>query len=162
MEFGFILLSVLSLLMFFIFLILGNKSLIQSPEVKAIIDIVTVFIGVMSFVSGMVSIKVMLSQEKIQEELLEAQKREHQPNFMIDYKGITMSYGMSVDYLAYPGIYQKGTQRGCTMITCKPDSTFSIDKYNFYSERYDLEGFEREDVTMQFENVTIVPDELRK
>lgn len=97
MKFGFILLSVLSLLMFFIFLILGNKSLIQSPEVKAIIDIVTVFIGVMSFVSGMVSIKVMLSQEKIQEELLEAQKREHQPNFMIDYKISNIEEGGKYD-----------------------------------------------------------------
>lgn len=31
-----------------------------------------------------------------------------------------------------------------------------------YSDRYNLEGFEREEVTMHFENVTIVPDELRK
>ena len=86
MKFAFILMSVLSLLMFFVFLILGNKPLVQSPEIKAIVDIVTVFIGVMTLVSGMVSIKVMLSQEKLQEELLEAQKREHQPNFMINHK----------------------------------------------------------------------------
>lgn len=86
MKFAFILLSVLSLLMFFVFLILGNRDLFQSSEVKAIVDIVTVLIGIMTLVSGMVSIKVMLSQEEIQKELLEAQKREHQPNFMIDYK----------------------------------------------------------------------------
>ena len=40
------------------------------------------------------------------------------------------------------------------MITCKPDSTFTIDKYNYYSDRYDLDGFEREEVTMQHEGVT--------
>ncbi len=71
-----------------------------------------------------------------------------------DYKGIQFSYGYSIDYFAYSGIDKLGSQRGCTMITCKPDSSFSIDKYNFYSERYELEGFEREDVTMQFEDVT--------
>lgn len=44
----------------------------------------------------------------------------------------------------------------------KPDTSFTIDKYNYYSDRYDLKGFTREDVTMQFENVTVIPDELRK
>ena len=46
------------------------------------------------------------------------------------------------------------------MITCKPDSSFEINKYNYYSDRYDIEGFERENVTMQFEDVTYqVPNE---
>ena len=46
------------------------------------------------------------------------------------------------------------------MITCKPDGTFSIDKYNYYSDRYDIDGFTREEVTMQFEDVTYqVPQE---
>ena len=40
------------------------------------------------------------------------------------------------------------------MITCKPDTTFEIDKYNYYSDRYALDGFTREEVTMQFEDVT--------
>ena len=40
------------------------------------------------------------------------------------------------------------------MITLKPDGTFNIDKYNLYSDRYDLEGFTREEVTMQYEDVT--------
>ena len=71
-----------------------------------------------------------------------------------EYKGIQFSYGYSIDYFAYSGIDKLGSQRGCTMITCKPDTTFTIDKYNFYSDRYDLEGFTREDVTMQFEDVT--------
>ena len=46
---------------------------------------------------------------------------DHYNNFSIDYKGIRLTYGMSVDYLAYPGIYKEGTQRGCTIITFSPD-----------------------------------------
>ena len=62
--------------------------------------------------------------------------------------------------IAYSGIDKLGSQRGCTMITCKPDTTFTIDKYNFYSDRYNIEGFTREDVTMQFEEVTyqVIPE----
>lgn len=78
---------------------------------------------------------------------------DHYNNTTIEYKGIQFSYGYSIDYLAYIGIAKEGSQRGCTMITCKPDATFSIDKYNYYSDRYDLEGFTREEVTMQFANV---------
>ena len=79
---------------------------------------------------------------------------DHYNNTTIEYKGIKFSYGYSIDYLAYIGISKEGSQRGCTMITCKPDTTFTIDKYNYYSDRYELEGFTREDVTMQFEDVT--------
>ena len=79
---------------------------------------------------------------------------DHLNNTTFEYKGIQFSYGYSIDYFAYSGIDKLGSQRGCTMITCKSDSTFSIDKYNYYSDRYDLEGFTREDVTMQFEDVT--------
>ena len=79
---------------------------------------------------------------------------DHINNTTFDYKGILFSYGYSVDYFAYSGIDKLGSQRGCTMITCKPDSTFTIDKYNYYSDRYNLEGFTREEVTMQYEDVT--------
>jgi len=78
---------------------------------------------------------------------------DHYNNLTAEYKGITFSYGYSIDYLAYIGIAEEGSQRGCTMITCKPDSTFTIDKYNYYSDRYDIDGFTREDATMQFEDV---------
>ncbi len=87
---------------------------------------------------------------------------DHLNNTTFEYKGIQFSYGYSIDYFAYSGIDKLGSQRGCTMITCKADSSFVIDKYNYYSDRYDLEGFEREDVTMQHEGVTIVPDENLK
>lgn len=79
---------------------------------------------------------------------------DHVNNTTFEYKGIIFSYGYSVDYFAYSGIDKLGSQRGCTMITCKPDTTFTIDKYNYYSERYEIAGFDREEVTMQFEDVT--------
>lgn len=79
---------------------------------------------------------------------------DHVNSTTFEYKGIQFSYGYSVDYFAYSNIDKLGSQRGCTMITCKPDTTFSIDKYNYYSDRYDSADFTREDVTMQYENVT--------
>ncbi len=78
---------------------------------------------------------------------------DHLNNTTFKYKDIIFSYGYSIDYLAYMGIKNKGSQRGCTLITCKPDTTFDIEKFNYYSDRYVLEGFERETVTMQFEDV---------
>lgn len=85
---------------------------------------------------------------------------DHLNSTTFEYKGIQFSYGYSIDYFAYSGIDKLGSQRGCTMITCKPDTTFTVDKYNYYSDRYDLEGFTREEVTMQFENVTyqVIPE----
>ncbi|MBQ6899179.1 MAG: metallophosphoesterase [Clostridia bacterium] len=79
---------------------------------------------------------------------------DHYNSTTFEYKGIQFSYGYSIDYFAYSGIDKEGSQRGCTMITCKPDSSFTIEKFNYYSDRYALEGFTREDVTMQFEGVT--------
>ena len=78
---------------------------------------------------------------------------DHYNSLTAEYKGIVFSCGYSIDYIAYIGIAKEGSQRGCSMITCKPDSTFTIDKYNYYSDRYDLDGFTREEVTMQFEDV---------
>jgi len=79
---------------------------------------------------------------------------DHVNNTTFQYKGITFSYGYSVDYFAYSGIDKLGSQRGNTMIALKPDGTFNIDKYNLYSDRYNLDGFTREEVTMQYEDVT--------
>ncbi len=79
---------------------------------------------------------------------------DHINNTTFEYKGVQFSYGYSIDYFAYSGIDKQGSQRGCTMITCKNDTTFTIDKYNYYSDRYDLPDFTREEVTMQFEDVT--------
>ena len=79
---------------------------------------------------------------------------DHVNSTTFQYKGITFSYGYSVDYFAYSGIDKLGSQRGNTMINCKPDVTFTIEKNNYYSDRYNLDGFVKEEVTMQYEDVT--------
>ena len=106
-----------------------------------------------------------LGEDELFEKMLELDStkamfngHDHLNSTTFEYKGIQFSYGYSIDYFAYSGIDKLGSQRGCTMITCKPDTTFAIDKYNYYSDRYDLEGFTRENVTMQFEGVTIRPE----
>ena len=55
---------------------------------------------------------------------------DHLNNFSLDYNGgsgskyIRLTYGMSIDYLAYPGISKKTKQRGATVITVSPDGRF--------------------------------------
>lgn len=61
---------------------------------------------------------------------------DHDNNFSVDYKGIRFTYGMSIDYLAYPGIYKRGAQRGCTVITFSPDGTFDCSQENYYQDKY--------------------------
>ncbi len=78
---------------------------------------------------------------------------DHYNNVTFSYKDIIFSYGYSIDYLAYFGIKNEGSQRGCTLITVKPDTTFTIEKFNYYSDRYNLQGFDKEEVRMQFGNV---------
>ena len=75
---------------------------------------------------------------------------DHVNNFSIEYKGIRLTYGLSVDYLAYLRISSLGSQRGCTMITVQPDGTFDCTQENYYQDKYahDL----REEVTMQVLN----------
>lgn len=75
---------------------------------------------------------------------------DHVNNFIIDYKGILLTYGYSIDYLAYKDIHTLGSQRGCTIITVKPDSSFGIKHENYYQDKYAHEA--REDVTMQVLN----------
>ncbi len=73
---------------------------------------------------------------------------DHKNNLSFDYKGIKMTYGMSVDYLAYPGIYKLGAQRGCTVITVKPNGKFDYSAENYYQEKY-TSLYEKEQVTIQ-------------
>lgn len=62
---------------------------------------------------------------------------DHYNNFSISYtkddQTIRLTYGMSVDYLAYPGIYKEHSQRGCTVITVKSDGDFDCAQKNYYS-----------------------------
>ena len=73
---------------------------------------------------------------------------DHDNNFSIDYKGIRFTYGMSIDYLAYPGIYKRGSQRGCTMITFSPDGSFDCTQENYYQDKYQSH-YDKEEVVMQ-------------
>ncbi len=48
---------------------------------------------------------------------------DHYNNYSIEYKGIRLTYGMSIDYLAYPGIVGKTAQRGGTVIDIGTDGS---------------------------------------
>lgn len=73
---------------------------------------------------------------------------DHYNNFSINYKGIDLNYGYSIDYLAYSGIFKQGSQRGCTIITVKPDGTYESRLENYYQDKYQTVK-EKEQVTMQ-------------
>lgn len=45
-------------------------------------------------------------------------------NASLEYKGIRLTYGMSIDYLAQPGISKESKQRGAELITIHADSTW--------------------------------------
>ncbi len=61
---------------------------------------------------------------------------DHLNNFSVEYKGVRLTYGYSVDYLAYTGIMNYGLQRGCTIITVKPDGSFDCYAENYYQDKY--------------------------
>ena len=72
---------------------------------------------------------------------------DHTNTFSFNYKGIRLSYGMSIDSLVYKNIQQLGAQRGGTVVTALPDGGFNIKQENYYQAKYDFEG--KEEVTMQ-------------
>ncbi len=51
---------------------------------------------------------------------------DHLNDFSLTYKGIRLTYGKSIDYLAYYNIKNSTTQRGGTVIEIAPDSSFSV------------------------------------
>lgn len=51
---------------------------------------------------------------------------DHLNNFSIEYKGIRLTYGLSIDYLAYLGIGKKTDQRGGTVITYSQDGSMNV------------------------------------
>lgn len=73
---------------------------------------------------------------------------DHKNNFSLIYKGIRLTYGMSVDYLAYPGIYKLGAQRGCTVIEISPDGSFDCHAENYYQDKY-VSLYDKEKIEMQ-------------
>ena len=46
----------------------------------------------------------------------------------LEYKGMRLTYGMSIDYLAMPGIARDTNQRGATLITVHDDGTEDIEQ----------------------------------
>ena len=53
---------------------------------------------------------------------------DHFNNMSLEYKGIRLTYGMSIDYLATPGTATSTKQRGGTLIIVAPDSSFTIEQ----------------------------------
>jgi predicted phosphodiesterase len=51
---------------------------------------------------------------------------DHLNTLSLTYKGIRLTYPMSIDYLAYVGIRKKNTQRGGTLIEIYDDASFEI------------------------------------
>lgn len=61
---------------------------------------------------------------------------DHVNDIVLEYQGITLCYGYSVDYFAYWQIAKQGAQRGCTIINCHPDTTYEIIHENYYQDKY--------------------------
>lgn len=70
---------------------------------------------------------------------------DHVNNASLEYKGVRLTYGMSIDYLAYIGISKKGAQRGCTVISIDEDGNLSISLENYYQDKY-VSKYEKENV----------------
>ena len=74
---------------------------------------------------------------------------DHYNNMILSYKGIKLSYGYSLDYLAYSGIDEVGYQRGCSVIIISSeDGTAEITHENYYQDKY-VPLYEKESVSME-------------
>lgn len=60
---------------------------------------------------------------------------DHLNNFSVEYKGIRLTYGMSIDYLAYSGIDKLTQQRGAEVITLYPDSEYEVEQLSYKGDR---------------------------
>lgn len=84
---------------------------------------------------------------------------DHENNFCVEYKGIRLTYGMSVDYLAYIGISKRGAQRGCAVITYSPDGSYVSKNENYYQDKY-TSVYEKEVVNMEeLTQLSEIPEE---
>lgn len=72
---------------------------------------------------------------------------DHLNNFKINYKGIDLAYGYSIDYLAYFGISKYGAQRGCTVIDIYQDGSYESRLESYYQDKY-VPVLEKEKVSM--------------
>lgn len=79
---------------------------------------------------------------------------DHYNNFSIKYKGVQLTYGMSIDYLAYAGISKMGSQRGCNIINYGKNGEYSVSQENYYQDKYqNYLGHGNEDITLQYEGI---------
>ena len=64
---------------------------------------------------------------------------DHVNTGIVDYKGIKLVYGMSIDYIAYvdPITSLVGYQRGCTVINVEPDGDIEVSLENYYQDKYE-------------------------
>ncbi len=53
---------------------------------------------------------------------------DHLNTFTLNYYGINLTYGMSIDYLAYQGIWKKYEQRGGTLLTLNNNGSITIEQ----------------------------------
>ena len=53
---------------------------------------------------------------------------DHYNNMSLEYKGIRLTYGMSIDYLAMPGIEDDTEQRGGELVTLHEDGTWELEQ----------------------------------
>lgn len=76
---------------------------------------------------------------------------DHINNAILEYKGVKLVYGMSIDYLAYidPALDSLGSQRGCTVITLNRLGGVGVSLENYYQDKY-VSKYEKENVTMQW------------
>lgn len=76
---------------------------------------------------------------------------DHVNNAHLNYKGIDLVYGMSIDYLAYidPVTNDIGPQRGCTVLTVKADGSHTISLENYYQAKY-VTKYEKENVPTEW------------
>ena len=74
---------------------------------------------------------------------------DHVNNAVLEYKGILLTYGMSIDYLAYTNLNSEGAQRGCTVINLTQDGELSVSLENYYQDKYPSK-YEKEEITMQW------------
>lgn len=59
---------------------------------------------------------------------------DHINNAVVYYKGVMLSYGYSLDNIAYDFIADYGAQRGTTIITVHNDGTFEQQHKNVYAD----------------------------
>lgn len=56
---------------------------------------------------------------------------DHYNNLSVEYRGIRLTYGLSIDYLAMPGIDKDTAQRGAEVITLHENSDYDIEQIHY-------------------------------